>query len=72
MAQFTMAEFIAEHKLDVLLNDAAATKLVAKTLKERGYSQVRMMYKGVRQLVWTNERDKKINELKSKLADLKF
>ena len=72
MATFTMIEFIEEQKLGVAPTDSHATKIIAKRLRELGYQQVRMVYKGERQNVWTNERAPQLDELKAKLAQLKI
>lgn len=72
MATFTMEEMIQEKGLGVSLTDPTATRLIAKRLKEMGYQQVRLVYKGKRQMVWTNERSVHLEDLKSKLADLKL
>jgi len=73
MAMFTMEEFIKEHKLGVSVSDPQVTRMIAKTLRAKGFKQVRITYKGTpRQNVWTNERTAQLGELKSKLASLKL
>lgn len=70
--KFTMSEFILEHNLGVSSRDAGATKLIAATLRAKGFKTTKMRYKGRIQRVWTNEGDEKRVALKSKLASLKF
>jgi hypothetical protein len=71
MATFTMQQFIDEKKLGVDLGNPQATRMIAKKLKESGYRQIRIMYEGQRQGVWTNEADP-LSDLAKKLASLKL
>ena len=52
---FTMAEYIAEHKLNVSPHDPTATRIIGKHLTELGYVKRRVKRDGKFQLVWSNE-----------------
>lgn len=72
MPTFTIKEFIEENKLGVNLQDSKATKMITAKLREAGYSHVRLLHKGLRQMVWTNERLAELATLEAKLKSIKL
>lgn len=67
---FSTAEFIAEHKLDVNVQDPAATKLIAKKLKDAGYKRKKMRRHGTTEWLWSKGHDERLDELKEKLSKI--
>lgn len=68
---FTISEYIKQHGLDVSPKDAAATRLIAAHLREKGYTRRKVKRQGVSLWVWTNQKDTHLDKLKEKLKEIK-
>lgn len=67
--EFTTAEYIAEHGLNVNIHDSAACKLIASHLSKKGYKRIRKRIRGKVSWVWTKE-NRSLAALKEKLEGL--
>ncbi len=65
MVMLTMKQFIEMHKLNVRLDDAGATRLIAKKLRDAGYKRVKRRFEGKVQWVWM--KDDRRDDLNAKL-----
>ncbi len=70
MIQTTMEEFIAKHKLNVNIQDSAATKLIAKRLVALGYRAKKVRLDGTTKRVWV-KRGTELQELQERLDAIK-
>lgn len=66
--EFTMTEYIEEHKLGVSSHDAGATKEIMEHLLSRGYRRVKKRRNGKVEIIWTRTPR---SDLKAKLRGLR-
>ena len=70
MNNFTTSEYIAKHELGVSPHDPTATRLIAASLKAKGYRRRRVKRNGTFQQIWTNDPETDYSYLTERLNAL--